>query len=133
MTPREAIQSFLPLGLIDVVVDNGQPDVDLPPTLHQEEGTILQLGYGMPIPMLDLELLEDRLTVTLSFNRRPYRVSVPWGAVLFVGSSQTKRGVVFDSKVKNLSLGNKELEILAPPEVEQRPKLRLLKGGLSED
>jgi stringent starvation protein B len=83
-----------------VVVDQAVAGVRLPATLPPPEGsklyTVLVLGLALPVPIYDLSITNDGWSATLSFSRRPFKVSVPWGAVCGYVAGSTGRGVVFN-------------------------------------
>jgi len=54
--------------------------------------TMLEYGWGLPIPMLDLSCGETGIRATLSFNQTPFDTFVPWEAVVAI--APRGRGVV---------------------------------------
>jgi hypothetical protein len=47
----------------------------------------LDIGLNMPMPIPDLEVDDYGVAATLSFNRLPFKVWLPWAAVIVVGVS----------------------------------------------
>ena len=50
-----------------------------------DDTTVLDLWPAAPVPIRDLELDDDGLSVTLSFNRTPFHCVIPWVAVRAIG------------------------------------------------
>ncbi len=53
----------------------------MPPWLATKPQLVLQLGLNFAIPIPDLEVDDDGVRCTLSFNRTPYHCALPWSAV----------------------------------------------------
>ena len=51
---------------------------------------MLQFGYEMRVPILDLEVDDEAISGTLSFNRRPFWCRIPWNAVFAIVDEERK-------------------------------------------
>jgi hypothetical protein len=82
---KPKFQVFNLLMLMDrtmVFVDPMHKDVDLPDYLMGAKHVALEFGYNMePTPIEDLTVSPLALAATLTFNRTPYTVFIPWDAV----------------------------------------------------
>jgi hypothetical protein len=77
------------LALLDraearVHLDARRPGVRLPERLLGEGHVSLNYGYRLTPPIADLDVSEDGITATLSFNRQPFATFVPWTAVYLI-------------------------------------------------
>jgi hypothetical protein len=72
-------------------IDPRKQRVAVPEALKSEKHTVLLLGFRLAIPIRDLTISDVGFSATLSFNRTPFLVFVPWDAVLgVVGHSTTQ-------------------------------------------
>ena len=78
---REAVEAALRLGEARIIVDSRQPGVVVPGHLRQQD-LVLKLSHRYEGH--DLETAERGITCTLSFDRRPFYVVVPWAALYAV-------------------------------------------------
>ena len=67
-----------------VHLDARRPGVKLPDRLLGDGHVRLDYGYGLTPPIPDLEIGEEGIRATLSFNRVPFDTFVPWTAVYLV-------------------------------------------------
>ncbi len=65
---------------VTVVVRVPSQGLELPSGL-KEGGVILNIGHRMAIPIPDLVVNKEGIFGTLSFNRVPFYVTIPWEAV----------------------------------------------------
>lgn len=84
--------TFRQAGLVGVLIDPKVDGVTVPEDLRGSHRVLLHIGdrltdgSAMPVPVHDLEAgIEEGVSVTLSFNRTPFRVGFPWAAVLAMG------------------------------------------------
>jgi hypothetical protein len=56
-------------------------DVDVPSWFKNQPELVLQIGLNLVPPIVDLEIGQDALSATLSFNRRPEHCRIPWSAI----------------------------------------------------
>ncbi len=101
-----------------VVVDPASPGVKLPtPLLEGGQPVALHLGLRMAVPVPDLLVDETGISGTLSFNRAPFHVSLPWPSLVQVS--------VRDEHLIWLTPSAPGLEPRAPGS-KDRPRLRLV-------
>lgn len=65
---------------VSVIIDPKHTS-GLPTCLQAEPQISLEYGLNMPIPIDDLKISEVGIDATLSFDRTPHAVFVPWDAV----------------------------------------------------
>lgn len=78
---REQLHKLLEHGSVFVHLDPRRSGVAVPPWLAKKPQLVLQLGLNFPIPIRDLEIDEEGVRCTLSFNRAPFYCILPWSAV----------------------------------------------------
>ena len=119
---------LLAQGSVFVHLDPRVDTVLVPQWYRSEPQLVLQIGFDMPVPIRDLQVDEDGIYGTLSFNRSPFTCHVQWDAV-FALAGDDGRGMVWpDSMPQEIT---QEIEREAgreppPPLVEERPSLRVL-------
>jgi hypothetical protein len=78
--------------------DPRRDGVIVPPQLKRQPRVVLQYGMNMAIPIPDLDVGEEGIGATLSFDRMPTWTFVPWSAV-FAIVSQDQRGMLWEADV----------------------------------
>jgi stringent starvation protein B len=64
-----------------VHLDPRRPGVIVPAGFTKQPQLVLQIGLNMAISIPDLDVTEEGITCTLSFNKRPQFCSLPWSAI----------------------------------------------------
>lgn len=96
------------------------------PMLH------LQFGHGFPTPIRNLEVDDDGIRATLSFDQKPFDCVIPWESVYGLQS-----GEVVEAWPENFppELRPQETQGVKQPKriglKPKRPQLRLIQGGKS--
>jgi hypothetical protein len=125
--------------------DPRRDGVLVPPHLKRQPRVVLQYGLNMRIPIPDLDVGEEGIGATLSFDRVPQWTFVPWAAV-FAIVSQDQRGMLWESDVpreieqehKRATSPGEGKKNAQPPAkstkkgAKQRPLLRAVEGGQTE-
>lgn len=78
---KEQLLRLLKHGSVFVHLDPRREDVVVPSWLATKPQLVLQLGLKFAIPIPDLEVDDDGVRCTLSFNRTPFHCTLPWSAV----------------------------------------------------
>lgn len=87
-TKRNCLQNMLDSGHdVLVLLDPRRSGARVPLQFQGDPVLALQLGHNLLNPIPDLEVAEDGVGCTLSFNRRPSWVFIPWHAVFSVRSA----------------------------------------------
>lgn len=81
---RTFFEQALALGEVLVRLDANHPDAVLPDELDRMQPVALAFGLAQPKPIPDLQILEDGIAATLSFNNTLQPTFVPWPAVLSI-------------------------------------------------
>jgi stringent starvation protein B len=125
---REVAIALLQTNSVFVQLDPRHAEVRVPPWFRKQPRLVLQIGLNMAVPIRDLDVGEEALSCTLSFNRQPFFCYVPWQAV-FALVNEEGRGMVWPDDVPR--------ELVAEAEKQQeaskrRSRLRAVAGAESE-
>jgi thiol-disulfide isomerase/thioredoxin len=93
---RSVVESLLERGWVDVYLDPRRVGVIVPAKFNVDVRLILRIGRALTIPIPDLTIDDERVSGTLSFDRRPHFCSVPWTAV-FAVRAEDESTVVWDA------------------------------------
>ena len=91
---KELLLALLTESVVQVHLDGRAQGVELPEWLRTESRVILDIGYDMPVPILDLEIDDQGFRCTLSFQRTPFLCRVPWEAIYGIIDAE-QRGAVY--------------------------------------
>jgi stringent starvation protein B len=95
---REVAIALLETSSVYVHLDPRASGVMVPAWFKKQPQLVLQVGLNMPVPIPDLDVGEEALSCTLSFNRRPEYCRIPWSAVYgLVG--EDGRGMIWPEDV----------------------------------
>jgi stringent starvation protein B len=137
-TKKETLLGFLARGVAMVHLDARRPGVIVPQQYATDAHLRLNLSYRYSIP--DLEVSEEHIQATLSFGGRPFRCTLPWGAVFGITSHGTGDGQVWpeDLPVEVVHTmadrsGARRREDDAPAKAQKRPALAAVDGQLKEE
>jgi stringent starvation protein B len=64
-----------------VHLDPRRPSVIVPQGFLKQPQLVLQIGLNMAISIPDLDVTDEGITCTLSFNKRPHFCSLPWSSI----------------------------------------------------
>ncbi len=95
---KDVALALLEQSTVFVHLDPRPEEVRVPPWFKKEHQLVLQIGLNMAIPIRDLDVGEDALSCTLSFNRSPHFCRIPWAAV-FALVGENGRGMVWPDDV----------------------------------
>jgi stringent starvation protein B len=62
-------------------LDPRRPGVIVPQNFLKQPQLVLQIGLNMAIPIVDLDVGDEGISCTLSFNKRPCFCYLPWDAI----------------------------------------------------
>ena len=134
-TPPKRDVMLALLQAADSVYVNFDPRRDgvvVPPQLKRQPRVVLQYGMNMAIPIPDLDVGEEGIGATLSFDRMPTWTFVPWSAV-FAIVSQDQRGMLWEADVpREVQVEQKKQPATAPTAVPDAPKSSGGKGAAAK-
>ena len=125
---KDVMLALLEKASVFVHLDPRVEGVSVPPWLAKQPDLVLQLGLQMAVQIPDLEVDDDGVFATLSFNRSPHYCRVPWNAV-YALVGEDGRGMMWPEDI--------------PPEVaarasserakQKKPALRAVPGGADDE
>ncbi|HLV66553.1 MAG TPA: ClpXP protease specificity-enhancing factor SspB [Polyangiaceae bacterium] len=95
---KDVALALLEQSTVFVHLDPRGEAVRVPPWFKKQPQLVLQVGLNMAVPIPDLEVSDDALSCTLSFNRSPHFCSIPWTSV-FALIGENGRGMVWPEDV----------------------------------
>ncbi len=97
---KDVVLELLESTDIFVHLDPRREHVVVPPHFKKQPHLILQIGLNMPVAIPDLEVTDEGISCTLSFNRSPVWCRLPWESIYAVVSNDTDaRGMVWPDDV----------------------------------
>ena len=129
MDKKTFFQTLLEAGSVYVHLDPRKEGVVVPSALKDGPMLTLVFGLRLPVPIPDLEINQEAVTGTLSFDRTPYWCKVPWKAV-YALSTEDGRALVWPEDLpRDVQLHLDDLEGSTEPVPKRR--FGVLEGGLS--
>ena len=115
LPPKKDVANALLEGpSVFVHLDPRKDEVSVPQWFKKQFQLVLQVGMNMAVPIPDLDVGDEGISCTLSFNRSPFWCFLPWSAVyMLVG--EDGRGMIWPEDV--------------PPELtiaQNKPKLQVV-------
>jgi stringent starvation protein B len=95
---KDVALALLENSSVFIHLDPRVEDVMVPPWFKEKPRLVLQIGLNMPVPIQDLNLDEDSVSCTLSFNRSPHFCRIPWSSV-FALVGEDGRGMVWPDDI----------------------------------
>lgn len=120
--PEVALALLQTANSVYVHLDPRGSDVFVPAWFKKQPQLVLQVGLNMAVPIPDLDVGQEALSCTLSFNRRPEFCRIPWGAIYgLVGDDG--RGMIWPESIpaEVAAAADGRIKEAKP----QRPHLRL--------
>ncbi len=112
---KDVALALLERASVFVHLDPRGDGVVVPAWLKKQPQLVLQIGLNMAVKIPDLEVVDDAVSCTLSFSRRPHFCYVPWGSV-YALVGEDGRGMVWPEDI--------------PPEVAAETQVANRRGGL---
>lgn len=120
--PEVALALLQTAMSVYVHLDPRPDDVRVPAWFKKQPQLVLQVGLNMAVPIPDLDVGNEALTCTLSFNRKPEYCWIPWSAIYgLVGDDG--RGMIWPDSVPAEVAAAAEGRATKAPE--KRPRLHL--------
>ncbi|HET9931203.1 MAG TPA: ClpXP protease specificity-enhancing factor SspB, partial [Polyangiaceae bacterium] len=95
---KDVANALLEQSTVFVHLDPRSDQVKVPPWFKKQPQLVLQVGHNMAVRIPDLDIGDEALSCTLSFNRAPHFCWIPWGAV-FALVGENGRGMVWPDDV----------------------------------
>lgn len=115
---KDVALALLEQSTVFVHLDPRDDSVRVPPWFKKQPQLVLQIGLNMAIPIPDLDVSDEAVSCTLSFQRAPHFCWIPWKAI-FALVGENGRGMVWPDDVPS------EVAAQAGQQrKEEKPKLR---------
>jgi stringent starvation protein B len=99
LPPKKDVANALLKGpSVFVHLDPRRDGVVVPKWFKQQPQLVLQIGLNMAVPIPDLEVSDDGISCTLSFNRSPFWCVAPWKAI-YALVGEDGRGMIWPDDV----------------------------------
>ncbi len=116
---KDVMLDLLARSGVFVYLDPRREGVVIPAGFKKQPELMLQIGLNMAVAIRDLEVDDEGITCTLSFNRSPFWCRMPWHAVFALVSDEDRRGAVWAEDAP------RESKMSNAPQIEPpRPRLR---------
>lgn len=92
------MNALLERSSVYIHLDPRKDEVRVPPWFKKQPQLVLQVGLNMNVPIRDLDIGDDAVSCTLSFNRAPFFCYVPWSAV-FALVAEDHKGVLWPNDI----------------------------------
>lgn len=96
---KDVLLALLEQSTVRVHLDPRPADVRVPSWFKKQPQLALDIGLNLPVPIRDLDLGEEGVSCTLSFNRSPHFCFVPWSAIFALVDQQSGRGMLWPESV----------------------------------
>lgn len=124
---KAQIERLLSKGLVMVMVDTRKPGVRVPPEHMGKPQLALNLSYSFEIP--DFKVLDDRVEVSLSFNKQDFFCMLSLDAIYTLVSQDAGEVVVFPQDVPlELMTVAGSVEVIKPT-----PVFQVVSGNLAQE
>lgn len=95
---KDVALALLEQASVFIHLDPRRDAVQVPIGFKKQAQLVLQIGLNMVVKIPDLEVDDDGISCTLSFNRRPHYCHMPWGSI-YALVDEGGRGMVWPDDV----------------------------------
>jgi len=78
---KDVALALLRQSSVFIHLDPRAETVRVPVGFKKQPQLVLQVGLNMPVPIRDLDVGDEAISCTLSFNRTPHFCWIPWGSI----------------------------------------------------
>jgi stringent starvation protein B len=121
---KDVALALLDRASVFIHLDPRSDDVLVPSWLKKQPQLVLQVGRHMAVRIPDLEVVDEAVACTLSFNRSPHYCYVPWSAV-YALVGEDGRGMVWPDDIP--------AEVSTASLAQGGPRLHAIPGGQSAE
>lgn len=95
---KDVALTLLERSSVFIHLDPRVDTVRVPPWFRKQPQLVLQVGLNMAVAIPDLNIDDEGISCTLSFNRSPFYCVIPWGCV-YALVGEDSRGMVWPDDV----------------------------------
>lgn len=124
---KDVAIALLERSSVFVHLDPRRDLVVVPPWFKKQPRLVLQVGLNLAVPIPDLNVDDECISCTLSFNRSPFYCWIPWSAI-FALVDDDGRGLLWPDDVPREILTEQQATPRpgAPQKPKTKPQLRAL-------
>ncbi|HEX7668180.1 MAG TPA: ClpXP protease specificity-enhancing factor SspB [Polyangiaceae bacterium] len=95
---KEVMLALLERSSVFIHLDPRKDEVRVPPWFKKQPQLVLQVGLNMAVRIPDLDVGDDAVSCTLSFNRSPVFCYMPWSSVFALVADDGK-GMIWPNDI----------------------------------
>jgi len=135
VSKQAVLTHLLEQGSVYLHLDATRQGVQVPDSNKKDTMLTLVLGYGLALPIPDLDVGSDGVTATLSFSQSPFHCFLPWFSI-FAMSTEDGTHLVWPSDApKQVSFGGLDItsvERIQESAASQHPPVRSNRSAADE-
>lgn len=121
---KDVMLALLENADVYIHLDPRRDNVRVPQWFKKQPHLVLQIGLNMPVAITDLEVCDDSVSCTLSFNRSPFFCWIPWHAVYALVGSDNRAMVWPEDIPPEVAAQAAKAAAVAEQKVQKRAHLR---------
>ena len=129
---KDVMLALLENADVFIHLDPRRDNVRVPQWFKKQPHLVLQIGLNMPVAITDLEVCEDSVSCTLSFNRSPFFCWIPWSAVYALVGSDNRAMVWPEDIPPEVAAQAAKAAAVAEQKAQKRGHLRAVGEGAEE-
>jgi stringent starvation protein B len=123
---KDVALALLEQASVFIHLDPRKDGVQVPVGFKKQAQLVLQIGLNMVVKIPDLEVDDEGISCTLSFNRRPHYCHLPWASI-YALVDESGRGMVWPDDVPPEVVAQQR-EGAKKSAATARPRLRAVDG-----
>jgi stringent starvation protein B len=123
---KDVALALLEQASVFIHLDPRKDGVQVPVGFKKQAQLVLQIGLNMVVKIPDLEVDDEGISCTLSFNRRPHYCHMPWASI-YALVDESGRGMVWPDDVPPEVVAQQR-EGAKKTAATPRPRLRAVDG-----
>lgn len=128
---KDVALALLEQASVFIHLDPRKDGVQVPVGFKKQAQLVLQIGLNMVVKIPDLEVDEEGISCTLSFNRRPHYCHMPWASI-YALVDESGRGMVWPDDVPPEVVAQQREGAAKKSAPAARPRLRAVDAAESE-
>jgi stringent starvation protein B len=128
---KDVALALLEQASVFIHLDPRKDGVQVPVGFKKQAQLVLQIGLNMVVKIPDLEVDDEGISCTLSFNRRPHYCHMPWGSI-YALVDESGRGMVWPDDVPPEVVAQQREGAAKKSAATPRPRLRAVDAPEAE-
>lgn len=124
---KDVALALLEQASVFIHLDPRKDGVQVPVGFKKQAQLVLQIGLNMVVKIPDLEVDEEGISCTLSFNRRPHYCHMPWASI-YALVDESGRGMVWPDDVPPEVVAQQREGAKKTAAATPRPRLRAVEA-----